>query len=314
MTAAGGNRGKSGAGGFRARRALARLRQMPRPRLLALAVVLIGAGLSIWAFVAEPASLRNEDYELSPARWPAECDGLEVALLSDLHVGSPFNGMDKLASVVALTQRAEPDVVLLAGDYVIHDVMGGSFTPPERIAAALGKLRAPAGVWAVLGNHEHWYDAPRVTRAFENAGIRVLSDAAVKTSAGACSFWVVGISDFHEGRHDVAGAMRQVSDAAPVLAFTHNPDLFPSVPARVNLTLAGHTHGGQVYIPFIGRPIVPSDYGERYAIGHVVEEGRDLFVTSGVGTSILPVRFLVPPEISVLTLRAAGAGRLDEGR
>ena len=87
-----------------------------------------------------------------------------------------------------------------------------------------------------------------------------------------------------------------------VLAFTHNPDVFPSIPARALLTIAGHTHGGQVYLPGIGRPIVPSEFGQRYAIGHVREGGRDLFVSSGVGTSILPVRFLVPPEITLLQI------------
>jgi predicted MPP superfamily phosphohydrolase len=100
----------------------------------------------------------------------------------------------------------------------------------------------------------------------------------------------------------VAGTLARVPAGAPVLVFTHNPDIFVDIPPRVSLTLAGHTHGGQVYIPFIGRPIVPSHYGERFAIGHVVEGGRHLFVTPGLGTSIIPVRFLVPPEISVLTL------------
>jgi len=90
-----------------------------------------------------------------------------------------------------------------------------------------------------------------------------------------------------------------------VLVLTHNPDVFPGVPDRVALTVAGHTHGGQARMPLVGRPIVPSTYGERFAIGSVVEGGRHLLVTPGVGTSILPVRFLVPPEISLLELRRA---------
>jgi predicted MPP superfamily phosphohydrolase len=94
-----------------------------------------------------------------------------------------------------------------------------------------------------------------------------------------------------------------VSDDAPVIVFMHNPDLFPEIPARVTLTLAAHTHGGQVRLPFVGRPIVPSIYGQRYAAGHVVEDGRHLFVTTGLGTSIIPVRFLVPPVVDILELR-----------
>src|SRR5262249_17410332 len=95
-----------------------------------------------------------------------------------------------------------------------------------------------------------------------------------------------------------------VPDDAPVLVITHNPDVFPEIPARVALTLAGHTHGGQVWLPLVGRPIVPSRYGQRYAIGHVVEDGGPLFVTPRIGTSIGAVRFLVPPEVSVLELDA----------
>ena len=98
----------------------------------------------------------------------------------------------------------------------------------------------------------------------------------------------------------LSAALAAVPDEAPVLVFTHNPDLFPEIPERVSLTIAGHTHGGQVYLPGIGRPIVPSRYGERFAIGHVVERGRHLFVSSGLGTSILPVRFLVPPEVAAI--------------
>jgi predicted MPP superfamily phosphohydrolase len=277
-----------------------------RGRRLALALGALALAPPVWGFLIEPALLRNEDYELAVPRWPAACDGLRVAVLADLHVGSPGNGPDKLERVVALTQRARPDLVLLAGDYVIHGVVGGRFAAPEEIAPALARLAAPLGVWAVLGNHDWWLDGPRVRAAFEAVGIRFLEDAAARVGEGGCAFWLVGVSDLWEGRHDVRGALAQVDDGAPVVLFTHNPDVFPEVPARVELTIAGHTHGGQVYLPGIGRPIVPSAYGERYAIGHVVEQGRHLFVSSGLGTSILPVRFLVPPEVSVLTLRAPG--------
>ena len=112
------------------------------------------------------------------------------------------------------------------------------------------------------------------------------------------------MSDWWEGKHDVGRALEAIPLGAATVLFTHNPDVFPEVPRRVALTIAGHTHGGQVYLPGVGRPIVPSAYGERFAIGHIVEEGRHLFVSPGLGTSILPIRFLVPPEVSILTLLA----------
>jgi predicted MPP superfamily phosphohydrolase len=261
-------------------------------------------GLGTWAFWLEPASLSNHRHELSIPGWPAECDGFRVAVLADLHVGSPLNGLDKLREIVDLTLERQPDLILLAGDYVIHGVLGGRFVAPEDAAAELAALAAPAGVFAVLGNHDWWLDAQRVSSALEAVDIPVLEDRSLPIRQGRCEFSLAGVSDFWEGRHDVSAALEGVPDAESTILFTHNPDLFPEVPDRVTLTIAGHTHGGQVYLPGIGRPIVPSEFGERFAIGHVVESGRHLFVSPGLGTSILPVRFLVPPQISILDLRA----------
>ena len=282
-----------------------------RLRKLLLMVVASALIPLVWGFLVEPSRLRSESYEIAPTRWPTACDGLRIVVLTDLHVGSPFNGLGNLDRIIALTRSAEPDLILLAGDYVIQGVAGGRFTPPEQIAAALGSLSAPLGVWAVLGNHDHWLDAGRVRSAFESVGIPFLEDRATQLDSQSCSFWLVGVSDFWEGAHDVNQALSEVTDSSPVVVFTHNPDVFPEVPARVNLTIAGHTHGGQVYLPLVGRPIVPSDYGQRFAIGPIVERGRHLFVSPGLGTSILPVRFLVPPEVSVLTLRSVAGGTVD---
>lgn len=255
-----------------------------------------------WGFWIEPASLHNATYRLELPRWPAACLGLRVAVLADLHTGSPFNGLDKLDEIVALTQKAEPDLVLLAGDYVIDSVKGGHFVPPREIAARLAKLHAPLGVHAVLGNHDWWNGAGKVRSAFEGAGIPVLDDRAVPLAKGECRFWLAGLGDLWEGKPDVRRALQDIEPGATILAFTHNPDLFPAIPANVTLTIAGHTHGGQVRIPFYGPVITPSRYGKRYAQGHIAEHERHLFVSPGLGTSILPVRFLVPPEISVLRL------------
>jgi uncharacterized protein len=229
---------------------------------------------------------------------------LRVAVLTDLHVGSPFNGMAKLRSTVDRTNSAKPDLICILGDLVIQGVLGGRFVPPEEIAVELARLQAPAGVVAVLGNHDGWLDHNRIQRTLEAIGIRVVEDTAVRLDTSMGPLWVAGISDLWTGAHDLSAAMRAVADdGAPVLLLTHSPDVFPDVPARVTLTLAGHTHGGQVRLPFVGAPIVPSKFGQRFAAGHVVEGGRHLFVATGVGTSILPVRFRVPPAITVLTLQ-----------
>jgi predicted MPP superfamily phosphohydrolase len=260
--------------------------------------------LALWAFVLEPASLAVNRYEIPLPGWPAEQDGLLIALVSDLHVGSPFNGVDKLRDVVARINGARPDLVLLAGDYVISGVRGGAFVPPETTAFVLAKLDAPLGVFAVLGNHDHWYDAARVRSAFESVGIRVLENETAPVRGEGFDFWLVGLGDLWEARPDVARILDRLPDGVASIAITHNPDVFPEIPERVALTLAGHTHGGQVAIPFWGTPIVPSRFGARYARGHVVENGRHLFVTSGLGTSLLPVRFRVPPEIALVEIES----------
>ena len=275
-----------------------------RPRSwrgLVSAVVIVTVSLAAWAAWLEPASLRTDEVALD-LKWPSRRT-LRVSVLTDLHVGSPFNGMSKLRAAVDRSNAASPDIVCILGDLVIQGVVGGRFVPPETIATELGRLRAPAGIVAVLGNHDGWFDHNRVRRAIEQRGIRVIEDTAVKIETGAGPLWAAGVSDWWTGRHDIKAALARVpDDGIPVLLLTHNPDIFPMVPSRVTLTLAGHTHGGQVRVPFYGPPIVPSRYGQRFAAGHVVEGGRHLYVATGVGTSILPVRFLVPPAVTILTL------------
>lgn len=265
-------------------------------------VLVIGMVLATEAFWLEPASLAANHYRLVLPAWPAECNGLKVAVLADLHVGSPHNGLDKLDAIVAETNAAKPDIVLLAGDYVIQGVIGGEFITPEKAGIRLRKLRARNGVYAVLGNHDWWLDAQRVARALTNSGITVLEDANQRLKAGRCEVTLVGISDFWEGPHDVDKAMQGADD--PVIVFTHNPDVFVEMPRKVALAVAGHTHGGQVRLPVIGAPVIPSNYGQRFAAGRIEEDGQVYFVSTGIGTSILPVRFGVPPEVSVLELVA----------
>jgi predicted MPP superfamily phosphohydrolase len=275
-----------------------------RRNALLLTLGLVPVLLALWAFVLEPASLEVNLYEITLPLWPAEQDGLEIALLSDLHVGSPFNGVDKLEEVVASVNRSRPHIVLLAGDYVVTGIPGGETVAPEATAAILAQLRAPLGVFAVLGNHDHWYDGPRVEAAFESAGIRVLENEGRSVEGGRFDFWLVGVGDLWEATPDVSSLLESLPAGVPAIAFTHNPDVFPELSDAFALTLAGHTHGGQVDFPFVGTPIVPSRFGDRYARGHVIEDGRHLFVTSGLGTSLLPVRFRVPPEVAILRVRS----------
>lgn len=263
----------------------------------ALALVLVCG--SVWW---ELSSIRVREYRLSIPNWRQSIEGLRVAVLADLHIGSPLNGLDNLRRVVRLTNAARPDIILLAGDFVIHGVLGGTFVPPDQIAAELRLLDAPLGVFAVLGNHDRWFNPPLVASAFQEKGIRLLEDDAAEIVSDRGRFWLVGISDWLTGPHHMQQALSKVPPQAPVLIFTHNPDVFPTLPDGFSLAIAGHTHGGQVNLPLLGRLVVPSRYGQRFAAGHVVENARHIFVSTGIGTSIVPLRFGVPPEISLLIL------------
>lgn len=279
---------------------------MPRSRRLRNALLvssLVFLALGLWAFWIEPAWLTTHTFTVQIPQWRPEHRGLKVAILTDLHIGSPHTGIEKLNQVVNRTNNEHPDLVVILGDLVIQEVVGGHFIEPEPIAEVLKHLKAPLGVIAVLGNHDWLYDGPRIKRALRGAGIAVLENNAHLVQYKGKSFWVVGIADLWTRKPDIEGGLHQVENNDPVLLITHNPDIFPDVPQRVSLTLAGHTHGGQVNLPLAGRLVVPSKYGQRYAMGHIVEDGRHLFVGGGVGTSILPVRFRVPPEVVILTLQ-----------
>ncbi|HJX29236.1 MAG TPA: metallophosphoesterase [Thermoanaerobaculia bacterium] len=272
-----------------------------RAALFALFLVFVLLGL--WVFWIEPAWLTTHSFILRIPDWQPAHRGLKIAILTDLHVGSPHTGLEKLEKVVESTNDERPDLVVILGDLVIQGVVGGRFVEPEPIADVLRGLRSPLGTIAVLGNHDWWYDGARVEKALAGAGIVVLENEAHRVLYQGKPLWVVGIADLWTRKPDIEGSLRQVEGTDPVILITHNPDIFPHVPPRVNLTLAGHTHGGQVNLPVVGRLVVPSRYGQRYAMGHVVENGRHLFVGGGVGSSILPVRFRVPPEVVVLELR-----------
>ena len=179
-------------------------------------VILVGLGVAalaggVWAFWLEPASLTVVEQRLAVG-WPAPRP-LRIAILTDLHVGSPFNGRDKLREVVDRTNAARPDVICILGDLVIQGVLGGRFVPPEDIAAELQRLRALSGVVGVLGNHDAWLDHDRVRRALERNGVRMLEDTSTRLETAAGSVWMAGVSDVLTGRHDIAAALATAREA-----------------------------------------------------------------------------------------------------
>jgi predicted MPP superfamily phosphohydrolase len=273
-----------------------------RIRIALLVVLVFGAGLAIWAVLIEPNRLIVHERTIKIDNWPQELTGLRIALIADVHTGGPFIDDRKLARIAELTNQQHPDLIVLLGDYMSGNNWHSHRVEPEVTASGLKKLRAPLGVYAVLGNHDWWYDGGKVRRALEENGIRVLDDEVAEVTWHDKSFWLVGLADLWTRPQHIPETVAKVPPGATVIALTHNPDIFPRLPPSVPLLLAAHTHGGQVSLPLIGTPIVPSRFGQKYVAGHVFESGHHLFVTTGIGISILPVRFRVPPEIVSLTI------------
>jgi uncharacterized protein len=274
-----------------------------------------------YAFGIEPAwRLRVQDYKFTPPQWPRSLR-LRAAIIADLHACEPWVGVNRIRKIVATTLRLEPDIIFLLGDYVASHRFVSTHVPPEVWAAELAKLRAPLGVHAIQGNHDWWEDpaaqksgqGPTAAQtALEAVGIRVYENDVQRLNKDGQSFWIAGLGDqlafYNRGVDDLAGTLAKIDDGDPVILLAHEPDIFPTVPERVALTLSGHTHGGQVRL-FGWSPMVPSQYGNRYAYGHIVErndepdaQDRHLLISGGLGCSIMPVRFGVPPEIVFVEL------------
>jgi len=268
-------------------------------RLLLIAVLALGLD----AFWLEPSSIRAVEHEIVLDRADAGDIGtIRIAVIGDLHAGSLYIDLAKVRRVVALANDAKPDLILLAGDYVHATYIGGTL-PIEKTAPLLKGLHAPLGVYAVIGNHDRWENASHVAAVLEREGIPVLENRSIAIRRGARTLYLAGIGDFYTHASRPERALADVPQGRAALCFTHSPDVFPRLSQTCLLTIAAHTHGGQVALPLLGRLIVPSRYGQRYASGLVHEDGKYLFVSTGIGTSIIPVRFGVPPEVSVLEVR-----------
>lgn len=263
----------------------------------------IGAGtLAAWAGWVEPRRLAIRELEVRVASWPASLEGLRVAVAGDFHVGSPHVDPARVAQIADRINALSADVVCLLGDYVALDMWLGRRVGAQAACAPLARLRAPDGVYAVLGDHDADLDPRGVAASLRSAGITVLEDAAA--SVGERGLWIAGVSQAWRLEADHRLALGGVPAGMPTLVLAHSPDVFPSLPDEVALTLAGHTHGGQIGIPALTRRSIPSRYGTRYLGGPYREGAKQLFVHTGIGTSRFPVRFLVPPQITLLTIRS----------
>ena len=284
---------------------------------------LLGAGGVLaggaYATVIEPGlRLTVREHALSLPGW-GNRPPLVICALADLHAGEPLMPLSRVRAIVAAANALAPDLHVILGDLPAHMRAVLRPVPMPAVADALAELRAPLGRWAILGNHDWWDDPeaeaarrgpPAIARILEAAGVPVLRNAARRLPHGA-GIWLLGTDSSRAfrvrgrglvGADDIRTAMGPLhGDEAPAILLAHEPDQFPGVPSRIALTLSGHTHGGQVRL-FGWSPVVPSRHGNRYALGLVREAGRALVVSGGLGCSVFPARFGVPPELTLVRI------------
>ncbi len=271
-----------------------------------------GTGLAAWLATRWCEVTRTD---VAVEALPAAFEGFTVALLADTHFG-PFVTRPYLESVAALTNAARPDLILLGGDFVQRRPWRAAFRPDlfgevrahaAEAIGALAALRAPHGVFAVLGNHDHWEGAPLLREAFVAHGIAEWWNAGRWIERGGERAWFCGVDDLWEGCPDLDRALAGVGEGDCAVLLAHNPDFAERFrDRRVRLMLSGHTHGGQVRLPGIGALIIPSIHGKKYEMGLVKGPVCPVYVTRGVGVIFPPVRFRCPPEVAILRLRRAG--------
>jgi predicted MPP superfamily phosphohydrolase len=267
-------------------------------------------GTAAYAAMEAANGLSITDYRLSPPGWRAG-QSLTITAIADIHAGGPNMGIERVRQVVDAANALGSDLTVLLGDYFATHRFVTEVVPPEGWSFELGRLKARLGVYAILGNHDWWHGIEPTRAALRNVRIPVMENDAVLLGEPGARFWLAGLGDQiayrlghsrFRGVDDLPGTLKRCDTADPVILLVHEPDIFVQVPARVSLTLAGHTHGGQIRPPLIEPFWAPSAYGARFAYGRIVEQNRTMIVSGGLGTSFVPMRLGMPPEIVRVTL------------
>lgn len=255
------------------------------------------AAILLYGFLIERLWLRVKRFEVELRRLPDQMDGLRIAFLSDFHVGEAISqGAARRAVRQALALK--PDLILLGGDYLYE------FWPhPDKVAEILRPLRAPLGVYGVLGNHDFRGRTPEAKAALAEAGVGLLENQSVHIGDRLV---LAGVEELEGGRPDFAKALRGIPKSATVIALCHNPDLvYEAARHRVDLMLSGHTHGGQIRLPIFDALLTNTNLPRKYAEGLFCFGHTRLLVTRGIGIVGLPIRFMCRPEVCLVTLREA---------
>ena len=257
------------------------------------------------ALLLAPNRPRIVRQEFFLPRWPERLNGFTVAMLSDFHY-DPYFSSHPLRAAIAMVNRLHPDLIALTGDFVSVPLVGDETKAAfaaEPCARLLRQMTAPHGLWAVMGNHDDATDAEHVTHALQAENIRVLANQSEPIEQDGSRFWLAGVNDVISGTADLSKTMHGVPAGEPVILLAHEPDFADEASQYpIDLQLSGHSHGGQIRIPFLP-PLYLPELAKKYVWGTYHVGPLTLHTSAGLGTIGIPMRLNCPPEVTVLTLR-----------
>jgi predicted MPP superfamily phosphohydrolase len=270
-----------------------------------------GLALGVYGATVERRNYVLEEFDLLLPDLAPELEGLRVVLMSDWHCG-PVCRPDDLRPAIRLANSCAPDLILVPGDFISRS--GEYFHEAAELASQL-RPRLPQGTLISWGNHDYWHGMEIGLKEMPRAGCQILRNRSLLltpgkefSESGSRGLWLCGLDDLWAGKPDLMGTLGGLSNC-PRLVMSHNPDLAEEQSgARIDLMVSGHTHGGQIWVPTLGTPVLPSRYGQKYASGWVEAPHYPVYVSRGVGTSSLPVRLGVPPEVTLFVLRRGPGG------
>lgn len=258
--------------------------------------------LWIWAFIVEPhLMIEVDDVDVYLPKWERKLDGLKIVVAGDIHAAGYFYEDWRIEKIVDEINAQNPDLVIMLGDYVNGAVYQSSYELAQ-FSKRLSNIKAPYGVYTILGNHDYLYGIEKIRKMLNKAGINIVENSNVKITTNDGEFYIAGIADAYEASYSFSEAMKGIPKGSSVIFLSHTPQVFREIPKEVAIMISGHTHGGQVRLPLLGAVLSNTHERDKLISGYYSIEGKHVYVSRGLGTSRVPIRFMCPPSITVMNV------------